>query len=371
MTVALEAVAAKHGDALLLHLGTSAEPILWVIDGGPSGVYASYLRPRLEELRAARGLNADEPLPIDLVIVSHVDDDHVRGVLDLVTDITDAQDHQQPAPWDIKLFWHNSFDTLLEDPQAHAVRASITDGLEAVRMESTFDARALSIDQGRRLGDQIRLLGLDGNPPIGGLLLAPRQETVSVAGATVTVVGPPLTRLKKLADEWEAKVKEPIDRSDLAGAAAYVDRSVTNLSSIALHVEADGRTLLLTGDARGDDLIAGLGGADLLEPDGRCHVDVLKVAHHGSDRDHELSFFDQVVADSYVISADGKYDNPSADVLRWIVSTQADRDYEIVLTYGDANGAADFLDNLRTARHNFRVRTRPDADSSITVALDT
>ena len=58
-------------------------PCLILVDGGPGGTYQDHLRPRLMELRDERGLDHFTPLVIDLVIVSHVDDDHINGILDL------------------------------------------------------------------------------------------------------------------------------------------------------------------------------------------------------------------------------------------------------------------------------------------------
>ena len=46
--------------------------------------------------------------------------------------------------------------------------------------------------------------------------------------------------------------------------------------------------MLLTGDARGDDVLAGLREAGLLRRS-PLHVDVLKLPHHGSDRNVETT----------------------------------------------------------------------------------
>jgi len=40
--------------------------------------------------------------------------------------------------------------------------------------------------------------------------------------------------------------------------AAYVDKSVPNLSSLVVLAKAGGKTMLLTGDARGDKILEGL-----------------------------------------------------------------------------------------------------------------
>ena len=83
--------------------------------------------------------------------------------------------------------------------------------------------------------------------------------------------------------------------------------------------EAHGKTILFTGDGRSDHLLDGLRDTNHLDDDGKLHVDILKVPHHGSDRNATRTFFKEVTADTYVISANGFPDNPDLATLIWIV----------------------------------------------------
>ena len=79
-------------------------------------------------------------------------------------------------------------------------------------------------------------------------------------GLTFTVVGPmvpELEALQKKHDEWlkTCRRRQEAPRSALA---AYVDKSVPNLSSIVVLAKVGGKTILLTGDARGDKILEGL-----------------------------------------------------------------------------------------------------------------
>src|ERR1044071_3717347 len=104
---------ARKGDCLILHWGTKKQPGLGLIDGGPANVYKPHLRPRLAEIRAARGLDNDASLPVDFLMVSHIDDDHINGVLELTKELLQAQASQQPLPLKISGVWHNSFDDII------------------------------------------------------------------------------------------------------------------------------------------------------------------------------------------------------------------------------------------------------------------
>jgi hypothetical protein len=62
-----------------MYAARKIKPSLAVIDGGPKQVYAPHLKPRLLELREARGLDSQSPLPVDLLMVSHVTTTTSRG----------------------------------------------------------------------------------------------------------------------------------------------------------------------------------------------------------------------------------------------------------------------------------------------------
>src|SRR5262245_58979346 len=104
---------ARKGDCLLLHYGTKKEPKLALIDGGPTNVYRPHLRPRLEEIRKARGIAANKPLIVDLLMVSHVDDDHIQGILELMSELKTAQMEKVPQLVKALRVWHNSFDNII------------------------------------------------------------------------------------------------------------------------------------------------------------------------------------------------------------------------------------------------------------------
>ena len=71
----------------------------------------------------------------------------------------------------------------------------------------------------------------------------------------------------------------------------------------------------------------------MLDKNGKFYVDVLKVPHHGSDRNTSAEFFDTVIANYYIISANGRDDNPSLNTLRWIIETgKTRRPKKIILT---------------------------------------
>jgi beta-lactamase superfamily II metal-dependent hydrolase len=86
-------------------------------------------------------------------------------------------------------------------------------------------------------------------------------------------------------------------------------------------VEGKYKKILFTGDGSGDDIIEVLTRNTMLDKQGKFHVDILKVPHHGSDRNVSGEFFNTVNADYYIISANGRDDNLSIDTLKWIIES--------------------------------------------------
>ena len=97
MIFTLEALEAKHGDALVLYHGENdGDRSLVVIDGGPHKVYRDSLRKRLESLRPE-----GEDLHIPLLMVSHLDEDHIQGLVDLTDELVEMADDPENLPEDL------------------------------------------------------------------------------------------------------------------------------------------------------------------------------------------------------------------------------------------------------------------------------
>lgn len=344
----LEALRAKHGDALLLHYGTKKSPRLAVIDAGPAGVYADAVKPRLLEIREERGIAEDEALEIDLMMVSHLDADHITGILELMRKLRDLRQAKKPLPWKIARFWHNAFDDLTGGRKAGASAAGlqtaslVAEALPTIEDDAGSGLVLASVGQGRDLRDVVSFFGLDGNPPFGGIIKEPHKP-IKLDGLELTVLGPDDKNLEILQKDWDKKVKELLAKKGKAAKAelaAYVDKSVYNLSSIVVLAKADKKTMLLTGDARGDYTLESLRKAGLLKNGKPLKVDLLKLPHHGSDRNVDQDYFDNIQAKHYVISADGKYTNPDVPTLEMISKSRKDDDFTIWLT----NAPSDFAD---------------------------
>jgi hypothetical protein len=366
MIFTLEALRAQHGDSLLLHWGDPADPQFAIIDGGPPGTYRESLAPRIEKLRETSGVAEDVAIEAQLAMVSHIDADHIAGLIDLTKAMIRRNSDSKPAQLRIRKLWHNAFEDLVGAPPA--VDAAALSKLADETDHPDVAAAALvaaSVGQGATLRDNARTLGIPINSPIDGLIEAsgpgqPAQVVPFDGGLKLTIIAPDAQRVADLHDKWEAE-REAGHHIPPLVAAAHDDTSVPNLSSIVVLAEFGGHRILLTGDARGDLTLAGLEQAGLVEPDGIMELDILKVQHHGSSHDVSAEDFRRLRAKHYVFSANGKFDNPDLPTLDAILEGRPDpddNDFTVHFTY-EAH-----VDHLRAAiaaadRH-FRVEVAPE-----------
>jgi len=200
----------------------------------------------------------------------------------------------------------------------------------------------LGIAQGARLQRLAAQLGIPINDFFGGGRIT--QEGAlgkqwSFGDATFSVVGPTNANLAELQADWIKWIEKNIDTFALgdAMAMANADKSVPNLSSIVLFGETPYGDILLTGDARGDHILQGLEQSGKIELGKRRPLRILKVQHHGSDRNVAADFFQRLPADIYLISANGKYGNPDVDTLKMIVdSAHADQRHAMIVVTNEA-----------------------------------
>ncbi len=223
----VEFLNARHGDCFLVRWDDHR---VMLVDGGPSSTYGDELAPCLSQLWGHGGGRR----VLDVVCVTHVDDDHIAGVQRLLKPLTQALDDGERLPFGIRQFWFNSVDELVDSQEE-----GLTAAVEPI-LAGTADGRAVgaSITQGRDVQTRVRRLerhGTRGSPP----LVQGVQPVVE--GLAVTVIAPDQGALDELVEKWRTTQQTGDPR---AVTTAYADRSIPNLSSTVWFVEDEGRTPL-------------------------------------------------------------------------------------------------------------------------------
>lgn len=343
------------GDCLLLE---SRDDKLVLVDGGMSSSMKKHVAPHLAALReAGRELEA--------VYVSHIDQDHISGVLAMldaevdwrVFDANTARGEPSraptfPRPPRVKAIWHNAFhDQVAQNAGSIAsqIAASVPVFLASQNAQLTHTGLALrgiaaSVDEALRVSRLIRddlldipLNAIPGNKRRPKLLRAGAFKPFKIGTLRFTILGPTDKELDQLREGWNTWLEANPDKVEKIrdemgsnadkiaawqGVADFKGVTIPNIASLTFMVEEDGKRLLLTGDTQHDILLDGLRAAGYLQAGSGLHIDVLKVQHHGATANLDAAFAETVTADHYVFCGDGAHENPEIAVLETVVDAR-------------------------------------------------
>ena len=281
---------AAHGDCLWVTWGTAPDLHHMLIDGGPPGT-APALRRRIEQAVTAAGGR----LHIDLLVVSHIDSDHIGGILSLL--------EAPPAGVTFGDIWFNAYRHLLPP-----------DLLGAVQGEKLTKLLA-----DKKLPHNLAFSGKAVVVPPKGLL---PQITLS-GDMTLTLLSPTPDKLARLAPQWADEAHEaglqlgipaappatdllgrnnvwPPNLAALATSPFVGDGSAANGSSIAFIAGYGGRCCLFAADAHADVLTASL--KQLETP---VKLDAFKLPHHGAGANLSPELLALVESDRFLFSTNG------------------------------------------------------------------
>lgn len=381
----IHAAQAQHGDALLIETEYANKPRFVLVDGGTPHTLHPHLTDTLREQVVPKGAT------LDLVAVSHIDADHVSGVLDLFVELRSAKDDGEKPYLKIREIWHNSFGeditagTDIETRLADVMSVIASLRRAAVLSQGSTHALGLlekvagSIDKGAALQREARLLKVPRNKRFAYAPIVAtgtkKDDTRRVYGLSLRIVGPTKANLDELKDEWEEWLKEQEEkaRDGTLDLTAMSDDSVPNLSSLQFlatkTVDGVQKTALFTGDGRGDHLLEALTAAGLVDASGGIDVDLLKVPHHGSDRNVTPEWFEKVRARKYLISGDGTVGkNPDLTTLKWIVDAAKAQKRQIRLyCTNETKNTKALVQQRPPAAHGYAIEYRPAGDSYLTV----
>jgi beta-lactamase superfamily II metal-dependent hydrolase len=332
---------ARFGDCLLVTWGSPKRAML--IDAGLGKTYTESLRPALAQCRNL-GIRR-----LELVVVTHIDRDHIGGVEQT---LTLQHDHGLP----IAEVWFNG--------EPHLPRAP---------------ARLRGVEQGETVGRLLRAQSIRWNTSLAGKAVriparGPLPSVTLPGGLRLTVLAPDLAQLKRLADLWpeavrSAEAEEPIARGPVSPrcpppvAPIDIDRfaaepfseddSVANGSSIVLLLEQGRKAAVLTGDAYPSLILAGW--RRLVASRGSApKLDLLKLSHHGSSTNTSPELLRTLKPRRVLVSSDGSaYGHPHAQTLAWAIREL--KGVELLFNY-DNEYSRPWAETAARPRSGFKVR---------------
>lgn len=307
----IEMLAAGNGDCLWVEFGDPASPKVMLIDGGVEDTEAA-LRAKIAT-RTAGG----KSLHIELVVCTHIDNDHIEGLLGLLKDL--------PPRVRIGDIWFNGRKQLKDNPAI------------------------LGVTEGETLSDLLEDRKLPWNLGVKGKALVIPDDGLlpefPVGGMTLTLLSPTSTALAELRRKWASIAPWHDAGSDTApaggavlggptmpqdmdslkamadiGASGHKDNSVTNGSSIAFLAEYDGHSCLFAADAHANILLSSVRRLCESRNISRLKVGALKLSHHGSKNNTSKALLEQLDTGKYLVSTSGRqHEHPDVQAIARIL----------------------------------------------------
>jgi len=360
---------AKNGDAFLIREEVT-EPTAILIDGGYASTFHDYIFPDLKHL-------AKLDYSLDLVVATHIDADHISGLLSFFKLNGNSHD---PKIIRVKNVLHNSLRSLAFPTVDDCETASNEDKeliLEIRRRgyprpsEPMVEPVEISTRQGSSLAALLLGGGYHWNSGGGTLCINSADTPLIELGPNVRlrVIGPPVDRFAQLHRQWVAALRRmgfigAIGTSDAFDDAfeflsafkelqssvrvgppklsnsenrsldeSYsADNSLINGSSISLIVEVGSSRILFLGDSWAEDIEASLQALpNAIFP---MNFDAIKISHHGSLHNTSPALLKLIDAPVFLISSNGeRHCHPDFAILKAIVDRPSDFQRDIYFNY--------------------------------------
>jgi len=325
----IELLPAAQGDSLWIEYGAADPPHRVLIDGGTAPTY-DFLR--------ARALQVPEgQRRFDLLIVTHVDSDHIQGVIRLLQD--------DSLELDFDDVWFNGWKHLPSDRLGPAEGEMLSALITKER-----PGRPDGLPWNHAFGGGPVCVSPDGQP---------LPDATLAGGMKMTLLSPGHEELAELAPVWRDEVnKAELEPGDPKGALVLLGRrknlrpdalgpgidvqaeaeqrfdpdpTKPNGSSIAVLAEFDGLRCLFTGDGHAPVLLQTI--PRLLQAGGSMTLDAFKLPHHGSKSNVSLPLVQSIPARRYLFSTNGAiYHHPDVQAVSRVL-IGSDEPKELVFNY--------------------------------------
>jgi len=300
MGIKFEFLKAGNGDCILISVDNNRINIL--IDGGLANTYTRELKKRLQIIK-------NKNRYLDLVVLTHYDNDHIGGILKLLDD--EKKSIKQVGTTMLKEFWFNSFDKALVNPSNTSNKTSAK---QQIKFDEYIKELLPFINYSSRISiDNITEKTLGENQEIRFILLSPNNQKLDDL----------FSKYKRETKSYQTSAFSndyDISIEELSQRDFKKDTSLTNGASIAFIIEYKKLKFMFLGDAHIDliiDRLKELG----YSSENRLKLEFVKLSHHGSSKNLNSDFLDLIDTQTFVILTNGsRHNHPNKETLAKILT---------------------------------------------------
>jgi len=304
--IQIEFLPAFNGDCI--HIMIDNEKHI-LIDGGLARTYVKTLQNKLQEVKQASK-------NLDLVVITHIDNDHLVGIQKLFGD--------NKYKSLVKKVWFNTGSTLNNYFDIKCESTKIDTAPTNNRAENEIGFKGAI-----KLEDVLDELNIINRVPIKAM------DVIYLDDIYFKILSPDTDRLYKLTKGWNRVVKELERRAEeeVAGHSNDYDRtieelvkndfkkdtSISNGSSIAFLMQYQNFKFLFLADTFTEVIIQSLKKFRYTK-DRPLKVDFVKLSHHGSKKNINKELLELIDTDTYIISTNGnRHNHPNQEALSRII----------------------------------------------------
>lgn len=301
---------ASYGDSILIEYGADKSNYI-LVDGGPSDNF--------EELVAGLQAVAPQLKELELLVVTHVDIDHIDGIVKFL--------NREKLPFKIKDIWFNGYSQVAEysNDELAPLQGEYLSKLileKKIPLNKKFKGAPIVVKDYAKLP----VVKLKNGMKI--TLLSPSSVSMSKMYAVwddyLKNEGKGINFLKKLESDKRYDSDDDllgINVAALQKTKVIGDKSPANGSSIAFIAEYDSKTCLFAGDATSDYLLSAIDPLLKQLKVDKLKIDAWKLAHHGSKKSNLDKLMKKIDCKKILISTSGvKYKHPDAICIAKIIT---------------------------------------------------
>jgi hypothetical protein len=356
----VDVLPACYGDSLWVEYGDARSPWRFLVDGGPFPTF-EILKRRIEKL-------PPEQRHFELMVVSHIDTDHIEGVLKLLTSPSLGVSYGD--------IWHNAWDQLVEEDRMGAKQGEHVSAVihrDRLPLNLPFHGKAVVVPATGTL-PQIELPGgmkLTLLSPDREALVKLRDSWDDVLADMGMSPGDEKTALETLAEDRRyadllGTVKPNVEA--LSETKFTEDDSENNGSSISFLAEYGDESVLFGGDAHPSVLENSIKRLLKERSKDKLSLSAFKMPHHGSKNNISVSLLKLLSCHSYIFSTNGtKFRHPDREAVARVIRYGGD-DLSILFNYRSALNSIWEDEELQSA-YGFRCRYPAPGKEGITLNL--
>lgn len=234
---------------------------------------------------------------IDLLIITHVDDDHIGGILKYFA----SNEFDSNI---IKKVWFNSGKLINEHFQKNLENENLQ---ELDEFETTYT----SINQGVTFESK-----LESNSLWDKKLIKAGCDVFHEFGVKFTILSPDEKRLRKLLIKWETEYPSTLTSESTDYDMSFKelllddnfkeDSSIHNGSSIAFILEIEAKKMLFLGDSYPSVVVDNLNKLGYSK-ENKLTVDFVKLSHHASKANTSSELLESIDCKKFIVLTNGDY----------------------------------------------------------------